>query len=643
MSTIPASQIVSVIPGVLGAGGSALDLNGLILTANTRVPIDSILSFASAADVATYFGSGSAEAITASTYFLGFDDSNVKPGAILFAQYPATSVPAYLRGGNVSTLTLAQLQALSGTIIVMGKTSATINLSTASSFSNAATLIQAGFTGANLYDGITSSASTIAAGTATNSTAASITGNVLTVAGTITGSFVVGGVLTGTGVTAGTTILAQLTGSAGGAGTYLVSAVQTVATTTITQTYGVLTVGAMTSGFLAPGQIISGGTTAAGTTIVSQLTGTPGGAGTYITSGGSQTVSASIISAGPLAVAYDSVAGAFTFTAGTPITDVMTYATGTLSTSLLLTAVTGAILSQGKAAATPSAFMGAVINQTQNWATFMTIFDPDAYGNSNQQLFAAWANAQGNRYAYVCWDNDISPTLSNAATSSLGYILTQAGTSGTIVIYAPDYTKAAFVCGMIASIDFNETNGRITLAFKSQSGMTADVTTATIATNLIANGYNYYGSYSTANQGYNFFYPGSVTGEFKWADSYVNEIWLNNAFQLALMDLLTTVKAIPYDNVGYTLIRAALQDPINQGLNFGAFAGGVALSSAQIAEINTAAGAPVAANLAANGYYLQILPATAQIRAARSSPECTFWYTDAGSVQKISLASIEVQ
>ena len=32
MATIPASQIVKVLPGVLAAGGNGLDLNGLMLT-----------------------------------------------------------------------------------------------------------------------------------------------------------------------------------------------------------------------------------------------------------------------------------------------------------------------------------------------------------------------------------------------------------------------------------------------------------------------------------------------------------------------------------------------------------------------------------------------------------------------------------
>src|SRR5487761_2080482 len=99
MSSIPASMFVQVVPNVISAGGSALDLSGLCLTNSTRVPIGTVPSFPSALAVASYFGSTAPEAGLASTYFAGFDNSNVKPGAMLFAQYPVAPVGAYLRGG----------------------------------------------------------------------------------------------------------------------------------------------------------------------------------------------------------------------------------------------------------------------------------------------------------------------------------------------------------------------------------------------------------------------------------------------------------------------------------------------------------------------------------------------------------------
>jgi len=56
MSTIPASAIVNVQPNVLAAGGSAIDIIGLLLTTDIRVPIGSVMDFASAAAIDAYFG-----------------------------------------------------------------------------------------------------------------------------------------------------------------------------------------------------------------------------------------------------------------------------------------------------------------------------------------------------------------------------------------------------------------------------------------------------------------------------------------------------------------------------------------------------------------------------------------------------------
>jgi len=641
--TIPASALVQIIPSVLSAGGTGLNLNTVFLTTNTRVPIGQVLSFSSSLAVSSYFGPSSQEASVAAIYFAGFSGCSIYPTAIWFTQYPTSSVPAYLRGGNASALTLAQLQTLSGTLSVtvngVVQTSGTINLNTAVSFSSAAALIQTGF---GTYDGVTTSASTIAAGTATSVTG-SIAGNVLTVTAVSTGALVVGGVLSGTGLTAGTSILSQSTGTTGGVGTFIVSAVQTTSSVTITQAYGLLTVVAMASGALAVGQIISGGTAAAGSTITAFGSGS-GGAGTYIISGGAQTVTASVISAGQLTCTYDSVAGAFILTGGTPGTGTIGYATGSLSTSLFLTSATGAVISQGATVTAPAAFMAAVRRQTTNWAAFTHIFNPDAYGNSVKLAFAAWCNSTVNAVAYICPDTDVTPTLSTSATSSLGYLIGQAQYSGTILLYDPLATNLnAFVAGTIASINYNAVAGRITLAYKSQSGQTITVIDATVAANLIANGYNFYGAYATANQQFNFFQNGQISGKYLWADSFINQIWLNNALQLALLNFLANINSVPYNSQGDASIYAVCQGTIEQALSNGVISPGVNLSAGQIVEVNTAAGLNVAGILSTRGWYLQVLQATPQVRAARTSPPINFWYTDGGSIQMISLASIEVQ
>lgn len=655
MSSIPSSLFNSVIPSVLGAGGEAIDINGLVLTTSNRVPIGAVYSFSGGAAVTTFFGSGSNESTVAnggvgkgSGYFGGFTNADALPGTIMFAQYNRTAVAAYLWGGNAAAaLTLAQLQALSGslTIVMDGypHVISSISLSSYSSFSAAAAGIAAAFTDPTEAS-FTASLGATFTGTqsGTNLTTTSVTGLISP-----------GDAVIGTGVAANTTIVSQTSGASGGAGVYVTSLSGTASSASCTSSSTVLDVTAVGSGSIAAGQTVVGSFVTGAPVITAQLTGSAGAAGTYTVSGAQQSVASEAMTAiatAPL-VTFDSVSGAFVITSGatgTPST--AAFATGTLAAPLLLTSATGAVLSQGAAAATPAAFMGALIQTTTNFATFMTAFDPDSgSGSAQKQAFAAWNAGQNNQFCYVCFDTDASPRAAVPASSSLGFVLQNNGNSGTCLISElSDLNLAAFVCGAAAAIDFEETAGHISFAYKNQPGLVADVTTSTAAVNLggnpqvagsFGNGYNYFGAVASSNQNFLWFQRGTVTGPFVWLDTYIEQIWLNRSFQSALNNLQNNAKSIPYSFAGDSLLESALAAPIAAGLNFGAFGPG-ALSASQVQEVNGAAGANISSTLQTQGYYLQILPANAATRNARTSPPAKFWYITQGSVQAISLASI---
>lgn len=142
------------------------------------------------------------------------------------------------------------------------------------------------------------SASSIAAGTF--SVTASISNNVMTVTAVGSGSLYAGATVVG--AASGTKIVQQLTstesgGALAGKGTYAVSIPeQSVASGTLTGTYGILTVGGTVTGTFGTGQQITGGTIAATTTIYQQLTGAAGGAGTYVVDVNSVVTSAALTS-----------------------------------------------------------------------------------------------------------------------------------------------------------------------------------------------------------------------------------------------------------------------------------------------------------------------------------------------------------
>lgn len=506
MQAIPASDIVNVNPGVIGSGGNPLSLNGVMVSQNSRIPTGGVLAFTSAAAVSSFFGPASDEYALAQIYFLGYDNSTLKPGTLYFAPFANVARSAWLQGGSLAAMTLTQLQALNGTLIItvdgVQKTSATINLSAATSFSNAATLIAAGFT------------------------------------------------------------------------------------------------------------------------------------------------------AGPT-VTWDAITSTFIITSTTTgATSTIGFATGTLSTALMLTAATGAITSQGAAVDTPATAMNAIVASLQNWVDFMTLWEPVL---ADKQAFAVWTTAQNQRYAYIAWDTDGqaivngSTTCFGAIAKSLGYEAcvaisgdaSAAAAQGTTLATLARNT-AAFVLGSVGSFDFSRTNGRATAAFKSQAGMLPTVTNQQLAANLLANGYSFYGAYATANQQFNFLYNGQMSGKWKWLDTFTSQVYMNAAFQLALMSLLTGVGSIPYTEAGYSLIRAAMTDPITQALNFGAIRAGVSLSALQIAQINSAAGKRVDDQITRTGYYLQIVDPGSQVRGNRGTPVINFWYTDGGAIQKITVASIDI-
>lgn len=569
MNSIPAAQLVNVNPSVLSAGGNPLALNAVLLTTNLSVPIGSVLPFPDVEDVQNFFGISSTEAQRAAVYFRGFTGANTVPGTVYFAQFNSAAVSAYLRSASLAGLTLANLQAFSGTLVVpingATVTSAAIDLSSATSFSNAAALIQAGL---QTVGGIFSGTGSQAVG-------------VVTIATTVSGHLSIGETLSGAGVEPNSIILSF--------GTYTVLS-------------GVGTVNVSTSGTVALGAV----------DVTSAAT-----------------------------VAYDSQLAAFVISSPTTgATSTVGYSAGTLAPDIFLTQATGAVLSQGAAAATPAGTMAQITNTTQNFATFMTV---DEVALNVKEAFAAWVQTTNQRFEYVCQDSDPTALTANAS-GTFGAISFANEDDGVTAVYDTSGGDiAAFICGAIGSIDYSQTQGQITLAYKAQAGLAPQITDASVANNLIGNGYNFYGAYATANQQFTFLQPGQTAGKWKWINPYVNQIYLNSQLQLALMVLLASVKALPYNNIGYGMIRAACLGPINEGLNNGTIQAGVQLSAAQAQEVNTAAGVKIDQPLQNNGWYLQIKPASPQVRADRGSPPITFWYTDGGSIQKINLASIDVQ
>ena len=333
---------------------------------------------------------------------------------------------------------------------------------------------------------------------------------------------------------------------------------------------------------------------------------------------------------------YSSQTGAFQISSPTTgAASTITYCEdSTLATLLGLTQEKGAVLSQGSDALAVADNMRSIRGATENWATFTYL-----YSASDDEILdlSAWASAQGVEYLFVAWSTD-SNLKNQVDTVSIAYKLKEANAGATTLIFG-DQPYAAFIMGTAASIDWDRTQGAITFAFKSQDGLVPTIDNATEATTLLGKKCNLYGTYATRNDDFVFLYDSNMFGDYNFIDPFVNSIWFNNALQVAIMQGLAQSPRVPYNEDGYTLIRSWCQDPINRARRNGVIDPGVNLSEAQKTELIREAGLDITSNLQTDGYYLQVVDGGPQTRTTRDTPYCSLFYSYAGSVHRVELAS----
>ena len=346
-------------------------------------------------------------------------------------------------------------------------------------------------------------------------------------------------------------------------------------------------------------------------------------------------------------VVYDQTRKSFVITSSTTgAATTIAYATGAAADKLRLSAGSGAVLSaQGTDADTPNSAMTALGHITQAWATFTTTWEPTL----DEKLgFKTWSAAQNDRFLYVAYDTDPNAFVANNA-DSFGAKAKAEKASG-VIVFAGDAGQvdllrnvAAFAMGSIASTDFDRLNGRKSLAFKSQSGLPAVITDESKAAVAIANGYNIYGAYATAQDSFNWIYPGTVPGRFKTASAYVNQIWLNAQIQYALAVLCQQVNRIPFNIDGDGLVEGAALSPINRAVNAGVITKGVRLDDSQKQQLMNAIGRDVSSAIEAKGYIF--IPGCSTASAAQrtdGSIKPSLFYMDGGEVRSISMTSTAV-
>jgi len=335
---------------------------------------------------------------------------------------------------------------------------------------------------------------------------------------------------------------------------------------------------------------------------------------------------------------YSSLTGAFQINSpSTGANETITYATGTAAELMNLTQDAGAIISQGSDALTQTANMNAIKQQSQNWVTFTTLYTAT---DSEHLGLAQWASNQGIDYLYVGWTAD-PRLLVQGGTSDIASQIEAAEYGSTALVY-DNVMVAAFVLGCAASINWERYQGTINFAFKHADGLAATVTDETTAALLDAKNVAYVGKFATRNDAFTFLYPAAMFGRYGFIDAFVNTIWLKNVMQVSIMNGLTNAGRVPYNDRGYALIRAWLQDPVNRATNNGVIDPGVTLSESQKAQIYNETGKDLTTELLTRGYAILVEDAGAAVRVGRNSPNISVYYTYGGSVNRIEVASTAV-
>lgn len=340
-----------------------------------------------------------------------------------------------------------------------------------------------------------------------------------------------------------------------------------------------------------------------------------------------------------ITVTYSSLTGAWQINSPTTgESSTVTYASGDLAEALGFTEQDGAVLSQGIDAQTLPACMENVLGYARDWVTFGTIWEPD---HAAKLELARWCASYDARFAYVMWDTNNNAQV--PGTSSTGYVIDKTlELDGTVPVFNT-LELAAWVMGVAASINFEETNGRLTFAFKQGEGLLVTCDNDEKYDALIDNGYNCYADFATAASQFKFFQNGSVTGKWDWLDTYINAIAIKDRLQLNLLDLFKAVKSIPYNEDGYGMIRTACLDTIQLFKKFGAIRAGIVLSNTQKVQLLQEIGQDVSKTIESQGWYMLCRDPGAVVRGQRGTPECKFYYCDGGSIQKIVMPATAIQ
>ncbi len=182
--------------------------------------------------------------------------------------------------------------------------------------------------------------------------------------------------------------------------------------------------------------------------------------------------------------------------------------------------------------------------------------------------------------------------------------------------------------GRMATVNFDANNSTITLMFKQEPGIVAEVLSPTQASVLNGNNYNYFAAFTNATS---IIVNGKVaSGQF--IDTIWGVDWLANNVQTNVYNLLYGTNKVPQTDAGMHTIGTAIEASLADGVNNALLAPGI-WTAAGFGQL-------VTGQFLQKGYYVYQPPISTQSaadRAARKSVPFQVAAKLAGAVHSVNV------
>lgn len=336
-------------------------------------------------------------------------------------------------------------------------------------------------------------------------------------------------------------------------------------------------------------------------------------------------------------VTYDSTTQAFTASNGvTSGTSTVGYCpASTLATAMKLTEATGSVLSQGSPSLTVAQNMVKVLNVTRNWVGLSTIYDAATTSPYTEALaICSWVTSKQYRYVYVMWTQE-SNLLVPGNTSNIMTEIDNNQYSGVVPLYGTQ-AHAGFWLGIGGSINYSQLNGSLSFAYKTQAGLAPSITTDAEYEALTEKSVNYYGQFASASQRYNLTEEGLITGIYKFVDNVYNQNWLAVTLQESSASFLASARKVSYTKKGRDQLKVIANEVCQFGVRNAVIEAGNEFDQQQRNILIQQAGFDITPNLTNAGYFIKVPAVDPSVRANRGPQPIYLWYSNGGSVLRLT-------